>query len=910
LSIRNLDALFAPSSIALIGASNQPGSVGSVLAKNLFEGGFNGPILTVNPRERAIRSSLNYRSVSDLPLDPDLAVISTPPAPVPGLIGELAARGCRAAIVITAGFGEGEQAEGQALMQEILNAARPTLLRIVGPNCLGVMAPQNGINASFAHLAPTQGDIAFVTQSGAVATSVLDWASSRGIGFSKVVSLGSMSDVDFGDMLDYLALDPYTSSILLYIEAVTHARKFLTAARMAARTKPVFVVKAGRSAAGAQAALSHTGALAGSDAVYDAAFRRAGMLRVRTLDELFHAVGTLATGVRVKGDRLAILTNGGGIGVLAVDHLADERGALAELSEKTLSRLDALLPGPWSRGNPVDILGDAKGDRYAGALEALLADQGADAILVLNCPVAVADSLEAAHAVVDTVGSRQHAPVLTCWLGEGTAAEARRLFASRRIPSYDTPEQAVQAFRHLGRYRRNQQLLMETPPDVSDLISIDGTKANAIIDEVLADDRTVLTEPEATAILAAYDIPTVASTTASDPGDAGRAAKELGFPVVLKILSRDISHKSDVGGVRLNLTSSDAVVQAAEEMLASVRDAAADARIDGFNVQRMIRRGDAHELIAGVSEDQVFGPVILFGEGGTAVEVIGDRSVGLPPLNPLLANEMIRATRVSRLLQGYRGRPAADLEAVSLTLVKLSHLVTTLGRVVELDINPLLADRSGVVALDARIVVRPGGREQTPLAIRPYPQQLEREIETRSGQRLTLRPVRPEDEAAMVDMLRRSSKEDVRMRFFGTLKDFDHPFAARLTQIDYDREMAFVALKPGSSEVLGAVRLSADPDREDAEYAVMVRSDMKGSGLGYALMSEILDYARATGIRRVFGDVLRDNDRMLRMAREFGFAVKPAEAGSDAVIVELLLDKPKARGIASASDSRHGTSNE
>ena len=889
MSIRNLDALFAPSSIALIGASNQPGSVGSVLAKNLFEGGFEGPVVTVNPRERAIRSSLNYRSVSDLPLDPDLAVITTPPKPVPGLIAELGDRGCRAAIVITAGFGEGEQAEGQTLMQAMLDAARPWLLRIVGPNCLGVMSPHSGINASFAHLAPLKGDIAFVTQSGAVATSVLDWASSRGIGFSKVVSLGSMSDVDFGDMLDYLALDPGTRSVLLYIEAVTHARKFLTAARMAARTKPVFVVKAGRSAAGAKAALSHTGALAGSDAVYDAAFRRAGMLRVRTLQELFHAVGTLATGVRVDGDRLAILTNGGGIGVLAVDHLADERGRLAELSQETLSRLDALLPGPWSRGNPVDILGDAKGDRYAGALEALLGDPGADAILVMNCPVAVADSLEAARAVVASLGTHQHAPVLTCWLGDGAAAEARHLFASRKIPSYDTPEQAIQAFRHLGRYRRNQQLLMETPPDVSNLISIDRAKADAIIDTVLRNDRTVLTEPEAIAVLAAYGIPTVDSIVARDPVEAGKAAQTLGFPVVLKILSRDISHKSDVGGVHLNLNSRDAVSRAAEEMLVNVRRTTREVTIDGFNVQKMIRRRAAHELIAGVSEDSVFGPVILFGEGGTAVEVIGDRSVGLPPLNLLLASDMIRATRISRLLQGYRDRPAADLDAIALTLVKLSHLVTTLGRVVELDINPLLADASGVVALDARIVVRPGGREERPLAIRPYPQQLEREIETRSGQRLKLRPIRPEDEKAVVDMLRRSSREDLRMRFFGTLKDFDHPFAARLTQIDYDREMAFVALGPDSPEILGAVRLSADPDRENAEFAVMVRSDMKGTGLGYALMAQILDYARKSGVHRIFGDVLKENERMLRMAREFGFTVLPAERGADAVTVEIVI---------------------
>ena len=889
MSIRNLEALFAPSSIALIGASNRPGSVGYVLARNLFDGGFAGPILTVNPKERAIQSTLNYRSVSELPLGPDLAVIATPPDAVAGLVGELGQRGCRAVIVITAGFGEGDQAEGRKLMQAMLDAARPHLLRIVGPNCLGVIAPHAGINASFAHIAPRKGDIAFVTQSGAVATSVLDWAATRGIGFSKVVSLGSMSDVDFGDMLDYLALDTGTRSILLYIEAVTHARKFLTAARMASRTKPVFVVKAGRSDAGARAALSHTGALAGADAVYDAAFRRAGMLRVRTLDELFHAVGTLATGMRVDGDRLAILTNGGGIGVLAVDQLSDENGRLAELSEASLDRLDALLPGPWSRSNPVDILGDANGERYAGALEALLSEPGADAILVMNCPTAVADSMDAARAVVDVLGTRRQLPVLTCWLGDGAASEARRLFAERKIPSYDAPEKAVRAFGHLRRYRRNQQLLMETPPDVSELISDDRAAADTIIDKVLDGGRSVLTEPEATAVLAAYGVPTIPSITARDPEDACRAAQVLGYPVVLKILSRDISHKSDVGGVQLNLASPEAVARAARDMLASVKQLAGDARVDGFNVQPMIRRPDAHELIAGVAEDKVFGPVIVFGHGGTATEVIGDRAIGLPPLNPLLAEDMIRQTRISRLLYGYRDRPPANTDAIALTLVRLSHLVSTLERVFELDINPLLADPSGVVALDARIVVRSQGRAERPLAIRPYPQQLERKIETRSGRRFLLRPIRPEDEGALVDMLRRSSREDVRLRFFGTLKDFNHPFAARLTQIDYDREMALVATLPGSAELFGVARLSADPDKEAAEFAVMVRSDMKGSGLGYSLMSRILNYARESGIGRVFGDVLRENERMLRLARELGFSIQEPDDGSDTVTVEISL---------------------
>ncbi|WP_404377603.1 GNAT family N-acetyltransferase [Vreelandella aquamarina] len=888
MSIRNLDALFSPSTIALIGASNRPGSVGAVLARNLLNGGFAGPILTVNPRERAIRSTLNYHTVSELPLAPDLAIIATPPDSVPGLIRELGARGCRAAVVITAGFGEGKRADGQALKQAILDAAKPFLMRIVGPNCLGVLAPHRGINASFAHLTPQKGEVAFVTQSGAVATAILDWAAARGIGFSHVVSLGAMSDVDFGDMLDYLALDPNTHAILLYVEAIREARKFLSAARMAARNKPVVVVKAGHSEAGAKAALSHTGALAGADAVYDAAFRRAGMLRVKTLDELFQAAGTLATGIRVKGDRLTILTNGGGIGVLAVDALASLNGHLAELSEATLARLDALLPPAWSHANPVDILGDAPGLRYAEALEALLSGKEADAILVMNCPTAVADSLEAAQAVVDTLGERRPA-LLTCWLGEGAPAEARRLFAARAIPTYETPEQAIQAFGHLFSYRRNQQALMETPPPLLNNDYIDKLSANAVIDRVLEDGRTVLTEPEAVAVLSAYGIPTVSAMTVRTPEEASAAAKQLGFPVVLKILSRDISHKSDSGGVQLNLASPGAVKQAAEDMLVTIYQHAPGARLDGFSVQPMIRRPGAHELILGIAEDSLFGPIILFGQGGTAVELIGDRVIGLPPLNPLLAQEMIQSTRISRLLRGYRHRPAADMEAIKLSLIKLSQLVIELERVVELDINPLLADAAGVLALDARIVVRADPTQRPLLAIRPYPQHLEQTVETRNGQRYVLRPIRPEDEKALVEMLRHSSPDDIRLRFFAAIREFDHAFAARLTQIDYDREMAFIAMPLGTQDIVGVVRLSADPNKEKAEFAIMVRSDIKGSGLGYRLMQQMIDYARDIGLQQLFADVLRENHAMRDMAKAFGFEVQPISGDVDTVTMVLKL---------------------
>lgn len=898
MSIRNLDALFRPASIAVIGASRRPGSVGAVLARNLFAGGFDGPVMPVNPKAPSIGSALAYPSVADLPVTPDLAVIATPPATVPGLVAELGQRGTRAAVVISAGFGEG-QGEGAALRQAMLDAARPHLLRIIGPNCLGLMAPHHGVNASFAHIAPLAGNIAFISQSGAIATAVLDWATHRGIGFSHVVSLGDMADVDFGDMLDWVAADGRTRAVLLYVEAITHARKFMSAGRIAARTKPVVVIKSGRTEAAARAAMSHTGALAGSDAVYDAAFRRAGMLRVFDLAELFDAVETLASGLKVEGERLAILTNGGGVGVLATEALDDAGGTLAELAPETVARLDAVLPPTWSRGNPIDIIGDADGERYAHALDAVLADHGKDAVLVMNCPTAVADPADAARAVVQSVAAAatrdgRRPPVLTSWLGEGAAAAARRLLTADRIPGYATPGQAVRAFMHLAHHRRNQRLLMETPPALPEDFQPDVAAAQAVIRAALSEGRDMLSEPEAKAVLEAYRIPVVHTrSVAADPAAAAEAAAGFNGPVALKILSPDITHKSDLGGVRLNLEGEDQVRMAAVEMLATIAKAAPKARLLGFTVQEMARKPDAHELILGIGQDRLFGPTLLFGHGGTAVEVLRDSAVALPPINAVLARDLMARTRIWRLLQGYRARPRADLDAIALTLVKLSQLAADLSEVVELDINPLLADAHGVLALDARIRVQPPLPAGTPrFAIRPYPHRLIDRLVLRDGRQAVLRPVRPEDEPAMREMLQRSAPEDVRLRFFSTMRSFSHEFAARLTQIDYDREMALVAEaeEEGRRVLLGAVRIVADPDNETAEYGIMVRSDLKGQGLGYRLMQDIMTYARGRGLKRIFGEVLRENVTMLRMAEELGFAREDVPDEPGIVHVTISLD--------------------
>ncbi|MBL8661136.1 MAG: bifunctional acetate--CoA ligase family protein/GNAT family N-acetyltransferase, partial [Rhodospirillales bacterium] len=835
---------------------------------------------------------LTYPNVAALPMAPDLAVIATPPPTVPRLVADLAARGTKAAVVITAGFGEGGDAGGHGLRQEMLAAARPATLRIVGPNCIGVLAPRAGLNASFAHIHPRPGHLAFVAQSGAIVTSVLDWAAARSIGFSHFASLGDMADIDFGDLLDYLANQIEVRGILLYIEAVTEARKFMSAARAASRLKPVIVIKSGRSAAAARAVASHTGALAGRDAVYDAAFRRAGMLRVHDIGGLFGAVETMGLDLKVTGDRLAILTNGGGVGVMATDALVDYGGQLAELSEETIGALDAVLPKTWSRGNPVDIIGDAPGARYGAALEILLKDRNADAILVLNCPAAIASSSEAAAAVIATVGGKRHS-VLTSWLGEDAAAESRRMFSQSGIPTYFTPERAVRAFIDIVNYRRNQTALTETPPSIPEAFTPDVSAARRIIAGALEAGREWLSEVEAKAVLEAYAVPVAPTRAVADPTAAAAMATTLGFPAALKILSSEITHKSDVGGVALDLPTAEAVRAAAEAMIKRIGERAGPVKIEGFTVQPMIQRAGAFELIVGANEDAQFGPVILFGHGGTAAEILNDTALALPPLNMHLAREAIARTRVYRLLQGFRGRPPASLDDIALTLIKIAQLVIDCAEVVELDINPLLADETGVIALDARMRVRASDVDGTRrLAIRPYPKELEEVLTLPDGRSFLLRPVRPEDEPAFHDLFGRLSPEDIRMRFFAPKKALSHPLAARLTQIDYDREMALVLAKPGvpgKSEVYGAVHLAADPDGEQAEYAIMLRSDVVGLGLGPLLMRRIIDYARRRGMREIFGDVLRENRAMLRVCDLFKFtkAMRPDEPG--VVHVRLTL---------------------
>ena len=881
MSTFRLDRLFSARSVAVVGASPRPTSPGHAVLRNLRQAGFAGTISLVNAHYSAIAGVAAVKSYRDLPAVPDVAVIAVPPAAVPSVVAEAAAKGTPTAIIITAGLGHGPG----SLAAQCERAARAAGMRLVGPNCLGVMLPNVRLNASFAASMPNGGDLALISQSGAIAAGMIEWAAAHDVGFSAMVSIGDAIDVDFSDLLDYFAVDRSTRAILLYIESIRDARKFMSAARAAARAKPVIVVKSGRNAQGAKAALTHTGALAGSDAVYDAAFRRAGLLRVLDLDELFAAAETLGHLATLSGKRLAILTNGGGVGVLAVDRLADLDGELAAISPETMQKLDAALPPIWSRANPADIAGDADAARYAVALDALLADEANDAVLVMNVPTALASPLAAAKQVIAVTqkhrGDRNPPkPVFAVWVGG--AAEAEAAFDAAGIPSYATEADAVAGFMHLVRYHQARDLLMATPPNLPQEFAADTAAVRPIIDGVLRERRTWLDPIEMTRVLSAYGIAITPAVLARDADEAAAAAKPFlddGTPVVLKVQSPDIVHKSEVGGVRLNLGNERVVREAVADILRRARDAKPQARIDGVAVFPMIVRPKARELIVGIADDPTFGPVVVFGQGGTAVEVVNDKALALPPLDLALAHSVIARTRVSRLLKAYRNVPAADERAIELLLVKLAQLAADFPEIREIDLNPVLADETGVIAVDARVSIAPVERPahappgHSRFAIRPYPKEWERHLTLNDGTAVLVRPVRPEDEPLYQSFFAGVTQEDLRLRFFAPVKEFSHSFIARLTQIDYARAMAFIAIEEANGKMLGGARLHANADYDRGEYAILVRSDLKGRGLGWLLMQLLIDYARAEGIRTIEGQVLSENTTMLRMCKELGFEV-------------------------------------
>jgi acetyltransferase len=897
MSTYRLSNLLLPRSVALVGGSPRRGSVGGAIVGNILKAEFGGKLGVVNPHYHEINGVEPVRRLDQLSFVPELVIITTPPQSTPEIIDEAGRLGSAGAIIVSAGLGHG----AGSLAEAAERAAQKYGMRLIGPDCLGIMMPGARLNASFSAHMPCAGSLALISQSGAIAAGMVDWAAQRGVGFSGIVSIGDQLDVDIGDLLDYFALDGRTRAILLYVEEIKDARKFMSAARAAARVKPVVVVKSGRTARGAGAAGTHTGALAGVDAVYDAAFRRAGILRVSDLRELFDCAETLGRLESPPGKRLAILTNGGGIGVLAVDRLVELGGIPAQLSPEVRAKLDAVLPRTWSGSNPVDIVGDADAARYAAALDVLLADRDNDAILVLTVQTALASAEEIAGTVSRLVADyrkragRWAKPVLTVWAGAG--ANVVDQLSSAGIPNYPTEDDAVLGFMHLVRHREVVDELMQVPPAMPTSFAPDVEAARRIIDTALSDGRQWLDPIEIKQLLEAYEIAMVATFAASDPDQAVAYAAQIfarGATVVLKINSRDIVHKSDVGGVVLNLTSLDAVRTAAIDIMARARARRPDARISGVIVQEMVVRAKARELIMGLADDPTFGTVVVFGRGGTAVEIINDKALALAPLDLQLARDLIGRTRVSRLLGAYRDVPAVKQDAVPMVLVKLSQMAVDIVEIRELDINPLLADENGVTAVDARVAVgrvapKFRGKSSVNFAVRPYPSRWERHIEIRESWRVFARPIRPEDEPAIHAFLRHVTPNDLRLRFFAPMKEFTHQFIARLTQLDYARAMAFVAFDEATNELIGVVRIHSDSIYESGEYAILLRSDLKGKGLGWALMQLIIEYARSEGLKEISGDVLRENSIMLDMCRSLGFEVKSDSHEPDICKVRLRL---------------------
>ena len=890
MSVRNLEALFHPKSVAVIGASDREGSVGSVVLRNLKLGGFKGEIWPVNRRHARVGGGPAWPDVASLPQAPDLAVICTPAATLPELIDALGRKGTKAAIVLTAGLKQPSADGGPSLEQAMLDAARPHLLRILGPNCIGALVPGVGLNASFAPGNAQPGGLAFVTQSGALATAMLDWANSRSIGFSHFISLGDSADVDFGDVIDYLASDPATRAILLYMESVKAARKFMSAARAAARNKPVIIVKAGRAPDGARAAASHTGALAGSDTVFDAAIRRAGMLRVDTLESLFDAAETLTYAKHWRGERLAVLTNGGGAGVLAADALSLGGGVLATLAGNTLQMLSQCLPSTWSHGNPVDIVGDAPVDRYADSLRALLAAPEVDGVLFIHAPTAIVPAQDIAAVCLPLIEASAK-PVLTCWLGGAAVTAARKASTEAGVAGYDTPERATAAWLQLATYAQNQQALQQLATDSLDDFTPDRGLVQTLLEEALHEGRDWLGDAQSQAVLRAYGIPAVETVQTRDVQEAVAAAEKIGYPVALKIISPHVIHKSDVGGVALGLASGEELRAAAANMCQQITRLLPQAQVRGFTVQAMAHRPGAHELIVGIATDAVFGPVILFGTGGTAVELNRHHAVALPPLNTSLARDLVAASGLSTLLAGYRGRPPANEQALLATLLKVSQMACDLAWLVELDINPLLVDERGVLTVDARIKLRRVSADETSrLAIRPYPSALEQRVEV-AGQQLLLRPIRPEDGQRLMAFYAGASPGDMRLRFFMTRREVPHSELARYSQIDYDREMTFVAIsdQAGAAPVMVAeVRAMCDPDNLQAEFAIQVATGWQGKGLGRLLLDKLTAYLRERGTAEVVGQYLPENAGMAALARQARFKLS-AGPSQDAITMRLLL---------------------
>ncbi len=871
-----LKRLFEPKSVVVFGASDRPDAVGSLVFKNMLESGFTGDVYPINPKRDEVQGRKAYPSLEALAKPIDLAVITTPAHTVPGIIEDCGEHGVKAAVIISAGFRE-VGPEGMKLEKAVVENARRYGIRFIGPNCLGIMRPDIGLNVTFNKGSARAGNVALVSQSGAICTAILDWAEPNGIGFSAVVSTGISADLDFGDVLDYLVNDPKTDSILLYIEGIHNARSFMSAIRAVARVKPVIALKVGRHTIGSKAAMSHTGALAGADDVFDAALRRAGAVRGIRIGHLFSNASTLDAGFRAKGERLCIITNGGGPGVMASDRAADLRIPMAELSDATRARLNEVLPPTWSHGNPVDVIGDAPPERYAAAVDVCLADPAVDGLLVILTPQAMTAPREVAERISE-IAHRHDKPVLCSWMGQTQVAEGRKALVEAGLPTFHTPEAAVEAFYSLTAYYRNQQLLLQAPGPIYQRVPPDVEGARLIIEGALAEGRKVLSESESKAILGAFHIPTARAVVVRSPNEALVQAESMGLPVALKVNSPDITHKSDAGGVRLGINTAQGVRSAYNDIVQSVRKNRPDARLDGVTIEPMMQRPNGRELLVGISTDPVFGPVITFGAGGITVEVMGDRAVMLPPLNRFLAKDLIQRTRVAKMLGAFRHMPAGDVQALENVLLRVSEIACELPWVKELDINPLLMDESGAIAVDARVVVDYHSSTQARyghMAIYPYPTHLVTRWQLPDGTDMVIRPIRPEDAEIEQDFVRKLSEQAKYFRFMQSIDELTPAMLARFTQIDYDREMAFIAVvdRDGVEEEIGVSRYVTNPDMTTCEFALVVADAWQHKGVAHRLMDALIETARTRGLKLMEGEVLAANHNMLSFVRSLGFAV-------------------------------------
>lgn len=898
MTIDRLDNVFHPASVAVVGASARPGAVGHAVMRNLIDGGFKGPVYPVNARQPVIMGEKAYASVDHIGEPVDLVVVATPMETVPEIIAACARIRAAGAVIISAGGRETGRL-GRQWETKIRQEAAGTGLRIIGPNCLGIMCGTAHLNASFAGSIPMDGKLAFLSQSGAICTAILDFCAKERIGFSHFISLGSMLDVDFGDIVDYLGADPKVDSIVMYVESLSRHRNFMSAARSVSRVKPVIALKAGRTRAGASAAASHTGAMAGEDAVYDAAFQRAGIVRVKTFEALFDAAEILSRSCRYRGPGLAILTNAGGPGVMAADALSDYGIEPASLSSKTMGELDGALPGHWSRGNPVDILGDATPERYAAAASILIRAQEVQALLIMLAPQTMTDAGDVARILVNQLSGTAK-PVITSWLGGLDVEPGREIFNRAGIATFDTPERAVRAFMNLHRHALGIEMLQQIPPRISTRIRMDREKARSYIESHLTSGSVLLTETKAKSLLQAYGIPVNPTAAAASPDEAVSLAEKYGYPVVMKILSRDITHKSDAGGVLLNLKTCNAVKSAFADLMDRAKDTFPQAVIDGVTVQPMISEPDC-ELILGAKKDPDFGPVILFGMGGVLAELLSDRAIALPPLNRLLASRLMEGTRVDRLLKGYRNHPPADRKRLEEILIRLAQLVTDFPQVSELDINPMVIRQGQPIAVDARVVLSPASvPAPMHLVVSPYPAQYESRVKLPDIGEILIRPVRPEDAHLLSGLFDTLSPKSIYYRFFSPMKQLSSAMLVRFTQIDYDREIALVAIQgTGSSEtMLGAARIILQRNLKDAEFAVLVGDPWHGMGIGARLLSTCLDIARKHRFKTIWGTVLAENKGMLALGRKLGFAIK---RGDQAGEFELTLDMSRLPAKASVS---------